>query len=351
MEFIFSNYPPVKTQFSTFSDTFYNLLPNTDELDIAVGYVTSDSLIELQKAVELNKVRTLNLIIGMHYLEKFTQVEYKTAMRLNEYLQDNHAGEVRLVTPFRFHGKMYSFQKCATPFAGLIGSDNLSSIVGNHTGVYEAALLISETPSLQQMKAFIEGLKQTATDNIAKLSITQFKSTNPLLEGQDGVSRVSNDELAYYKEKLSDIRFEIPIKIEAKSNLNAFFGKGRENMNTHVIKPRHWYESEIIVSKHITTRTNYPQAETPSASFYVITDDGWKFKCKVSGQNSKNFRSENDLRILGKWLKGRLENAGSLVVGEPVTQDVLKDYGRNTISLIKTTSNDLWYLDFGVNNA
>lgn len=69
MEFLFSNYPPMKTGFKTFSDTFYSLLPSTSVMDIAVGYISSDALVELQKTLELNaNIHKLNLIIGMHYL-------------------------------------------------------------------------------------------------------------------------------------------------------------------------------------------------------------------------------------------------------------------------------------------
>ena len=80
----------------------------------------------------------------------------------------------------------------------------------------------------------------------------------------------------------------------------------------------------------------------------MVTDDGWSFKCKVSGDSSKNFRSEGDLKILGKWLKGRLENAGALKVGDPVTEDTLRLYGRDTFTLTKTERYGIWYLDFGV---
>lgn len=66
MEFLFSNYPPMKTSYKSFSDTFYGLLPQTSRLDIAVGYVSSDSLIELQKTIELNSnIKSLNLIVGI----------------------------------------------------------------------------------------------------------------------------------------------------------------------------------------------------------------------------------------------------------------------------------------------
>lgn len=98
MEFLFSNYPPMKTGCKTFADTFYGLLPQTTKLDIAVGYVSSDALIELQKTIELNSnIRTLNLIVGMHYFDHFTKVQYDTAMNLNDFLVRNQLGGVRLV--------------------------------------------------------------------------------------------------------------------------------------------------------------------------------------------------------------------------------------------------------------
>lgn len=148
----------------------------------------------------------------------------------------------------------------------------------------------------------------------------------------------------------TDVSFDIPIKgyeVSPHSNLNVFFGKGREGKNG-LVKPRHWYEVELIVPKEITTRPGYPQSKTDEAVFRVITDDGWTFSCKVSGDYSKNFRSENDLKILGKWLKGRLENAGVLKVGEPVTKETLEKYGRDTFTLTKTRTKNTWFLDFGV---
>lgn len=38
MEFLFSNYPPIRTDCKTFSDVFYSLLPQASKLDIAVGF-------------------------------------------------------------------------------------------------------------------------------------------------------------------------------------------------------------------------------------------------------------------------------------------------------------------------
>jgi hypothetical protein len=350
MNFLFSNFPPMRTEMPTFHETFYSLLPQTTRLDIAVGYITSDALIELKKIVELNSIEMLNLTIGMHYLDKFTEIEYNTAVELNNYLTSHACGEVRLVTPFRFHGKMYSYSNAHGPFAGILGSNNLSSIVENNNRIYEASVLIDNVDYAKQMQNFLKKLNQTSTENISALDIHQFKKANPLLGNHDYVELVDTHTLAETLSNLTDITFEIPIKgaeISPKSNLNVFFGEGRKSANG-LIKPRHWYEVELIVPKEITKRPHYPESKTETAVFDVITDDGWRFKCKVSGDYSKNFRSENDLKILGKWLKGRLENAGALSVGEPVTQETLNRYGRNTFTLTKTKTPNLWYLDFEV---
>lgn len=159
--------------------------------------------------------------------------------------------------------------------------------------------------------------------------------------------------LADITSKLNGVVFDIPLKVTTrhqKSNLNVYYGKGRTNRSTGFTKPRHWYEAELIVPKRITDRDFYPKANNPKAGkiITVYTDDGWNFKCKISGTNSKNFRSNNDLKILGKWIKGRLENSGALQVGQLVTEDVLKRYGRNNFKLKGTSDPTIWMLDFGV---
>lgn len=352
MEFLHSNFPPMKSGSKTFIDKFYEILPQAGLLNIAVGYITSDSLIELRKLMELNKsIHTLHLIIGMHYLDLFTKIEYDAAMALNDYLKSSNRGEVRLVTPFRYHGKLYSFSNMNGPFAGIIGSNNLSSIVEGGSKVYESSIFIDDLQTAAEMYKFIEELKAASTDNISALKIDKFKKKNPLLEGHEFVQKVNDQTIQKCKSSHSQINFDIPIKtyeMSPHSNLNVYFGKGRENKITGLIKPRHWYEVEIIVPKSITLQPEYPRAKTDSAVFSVITDDGWSFQCRVSGDYSKNFRSEGDLKILGKWLKGRLENAGALKVGEPVTQETLKKYGRDSFRLTKLNGANTWFLDFGV---
>lgn len=352
MELLQSNYPPVKTQGKTFIDTFYDLLAKSESIDIAVGYITSDSLVELQKIAELNEnLSTVNLTIGMHYLENFTRAQYNAAKTLNDYLLDNDKGQVRLVTPFKYHGKLYSYSNDLGAFAGIVGSNNLGSIVEGGSRVYETSFLIDGQNEAKAVNGFIDELNRKATSNIRDCNIQKFNESNTVLEEHENVKKATPKEIADCLLARTATSFEIPIKgaeVSPKSNLNVFFGDGRRDRRTGLMKPRHWYEVELIVPKSVTMQPGYPVAKTPDAIFDVVTDDGWKFKCKVSGDYNKNFRSEGDLKILGKWIKGRLENDGKLMVGSPVTNETLRQYGRNTMTLTKTTISNTWYLDFGV---
>jgi len=351
MELLFSNFPPMRTQHRSFSDCFNEQLHIHRGVDISVGYVTADSLTELKGMVEHNDIHRLNLTIGMHYFEKFTALEYNAALDLNAFLLDNHIGQVNLVTTFMYHGKIYSFvDPNGVAQSGIIGSNNLSSIIEGGRRTYEASILLSQQPVAQQINEFITDLTVRSSDIISNIDIHEFKNANPLLENHEHVRKVSEPDVEAYKTRFTTTSFEIPLKgaeIAPKSNLNVFFGEGRRAPN-RITMPRHWYEVELIVPSEIATLPNYPKSRTPEAVFEVITDDGWEFSCKVSGANNKNFRSENDLKILGKWIKGRLENAGVLRVGEYVTQEKLEQYGRTSFTLTKLDCANKWFIDFGV---
>lgn len=351
MELLVSNLPPVRTSFNKFSECFFEQLQIHKGADIAVGYITADALTELKVMIEHNNIHRMNLTIGMHYFERFTALEYNAAMDLNSFLQENQIGQVNLVRTFMYHGKLYSFvNREGVPQSGIVGSNNLSSIIDGGHRTYESALLVTEQPIVNQLNEFISDLTQKSSDVISEIEITEFKKANPLLENHEHVRKISEPDVEAYKRHATDISFEIPLKgyeVASKSNLNVFFGKGRISPNG-LVMPRHWYEVELIVPVEIATLPGYPVSKSEEAVFDVITDDGWEFACKISGQNNKNFRSEDDLKILGKWIKGRLENAGVLRVGDPVRQETLEKYGRTSFTLTKLDQPNKWYIDFGV---
>lgn len=330
---------------------FETLFHDADSMRIASGYISSDSIAELKKVFEMNKKSFLELIIGMHGFEGFTKVQYEAAKYLDDFLRLNNAGEVKIATSFKFHGKIYSFMKNNKPFAGIIGSSNLNSIFDGHN-TYEADCLFQENENIKEIDEFITALSNKACTPFNKWEIKNFiEASNAQLDGHEGIERVSKEDVAQIFSEHSGISFHIPVKANDApcSNLNAYFGKGRKNKKGF-IKPRHWYEVELIVPKKITSDSNYPKASCPGKEniITVYTDDGWKFNCKISGDYNKNFRSADDLKILGRWIKGRLENAGALKVGDMVNEDTLKKYGRDNLELVGTSKPSVWLLKFGV---
>jgi hypothetical protein len=350
MELLISKIPPVKYANNDFTSCFEDLLVDAEHLKIASGYVSAEALTEIKKIIEENQKPSLNLLIGMHYFEGFSRTQYDAAVYLDSFLRDNDLGSVSVSTVFKFHGKLYSFSKQEAPFAGIMGSSNLDCILQKHRN-FEVDILLQEYEILIQIDTLISDLCFKTGTPLNEIKDIKIVEKTILLENHDRVSAVNGKELADVWSKRTDTSFQLPIKGDDApgSNLNAYFGKGRVNQRG-LVKPRHWYEVEIIVPKTVTDHERYPKAGYPETEsvITVYTDDGWKFNCKISGQNSKNFRSEDDLKILGKWIKGRLENSGSLKIGTLITDDVLRHYGRDTVDLIATNDPQLWLLDFGV---
>ncbi len=344
MELLLSNKHPANFPgINSSNDVFIDYLRDCDSITMATGYISSDSLIELSKIVEINHKPKIELMIGMHFFEGFTRSQYEAASSLNQILSSKSLGGIFLSNTRKFHGKMYHFDGTLISPAIMVGSSNLDSCISKNPMNYEADVLITEKEVVNQYNSYLKLLIGNLSVPFENVVIDSFIEKNTLLENQYGVEKVDSVVLTELKTNLTDIVFKLPIKTEPKSNLNAFFGKGRVNKRGFVT-PRPWYEVELIVSNSITQKSDFPYC----MEFDVITDDGWKFKCKTSGDFSKNLRSNDDLKILGKWLKGRLESANCLKVGEPVTDQVLNNYGRSHIDLVKTKQDNLWFLSFNV---
>jgi hypothetical protein len=353
MSLLYSNYPPLKTSSDTYHRAFRTLIEKSDRLNIATGYISADAVVDLKSIIEINNGPFLQLNIGMHYFDGLTDQQKNALEDLDNLLQSKSLGGVYMVVTFPFHGKLMSFSKDNRNVGSLIGSSNLTNIIENKTSrQYEVDYLLEGNDAIE-VDDFITKLNQTTTSPLSDSSLKIIQTKNTLLNDQYGVEKISDDTLKLVTTNIDPtITFDIELKADdaTRSNLNTFNGKGRENQQQFVM-PRSWYEVELIVPKSTTSLPGYPQADKngDGGVFEVITDDGWEFSCKVSGQNSKNLRSEKDLKILGKWLKGRLEQSGSLKTGELVTSNTLVAYGRSTFTLSRLKDSDKWFIDFGVN--
>lgn len=349
MELLYSNIKPCEYDNSSFSEAFELGIVNSDSIKIATGYVTEDSLLELKAILlfyaEENKTKKCSLVIGMHGREGFTKAQYDAAIELASFLKEKEIGSVRVCTAYKFHGKTYVFAKdgSAIPVSAIMGSSNLGNILDNRQ--WEVDALFTDGDVLAELDTLHNDLVEKVSKDILEMPKPEsFIEMPDLLKDRIDVEKADEDEYEQIEGSQTERVFDLPLKAEAKSNLNAYFGKGRLQQNG-VIRPRHWYEVELIVPIEITTADGYPKRDS---IIQVYTDDGWKFKCKIQGDYGKNFRSEGDLKTLGRWIKGRLERANCLKVGQPVTAEVLQKYGRSTISLKETADPNVWLLDFSV---
>lgn len=326
-----------------------------DQVVVAVGYVTHDSLVYLSRLVELNPDKSFILCIGLARIEGLTKNQKEACARLDHVLRNGDRGGVFVAYQVPFHAKATVFSKDGIPTQAIVGSSNLGALTPPKSQFeprhMEIDVALSEPDVVNQLAELINDLvaKYSVEYSRASPSLrTVAEQGHILLEGSD-VEQVSVAETrSVYVAASSAATFHIPLKPTEKSNLNVFFGEGRKNPQGYV-RPRNWYEVELIVPKSVTSQSDYPRGD-----FLALTDDGYLFTCKTSGDYHKNFRSRSDLTVLGRWLKGRMEASGALAVGDPVTGQTLADYGRASLELKQTglvrdfdgESLPLWILDF-----
>jgi len=346
IELLNSNFLPLVTKSRTFPDMFFSLLQKSISVKIASGYISEEAIAELLRLYGHGLNTEIFLIIGMHFFEGFTARQYEALLNLAELLDTNCLGNVFLARVSKYHGKVYSFTNKEETYSAIIGSSNLSKITSSEK-VYDTDILICNEPINVDIEHFLLDLKDKYCCGIREVKNNEIKiiEHENLFENYLGVEKITNNEKEKVINSLTTTIFNIEIKPEEKTHLNCFFGKGRETSNG-LVRPRPWYEANIIVPNEITSLPDYPR----DIEFIVVTDDGYRFKCVTNGDNAKNFRSVGDLQILGRWLKGRMENKNVLKIGDKVTTDTFIRYKRDKIKLIKTKIPDTWYMDFGVDN-
>jgi hypothetical protein len=370
MHILRSSVIPKESGFSEMSSAFVEELMEADSVVIATGYTSAEALAFIGAVVEQNqflqqKHSKVEVMLGMAAHQGLHPTIYRAAVHLDTVLRDFQVGSVRPVVGWPFHGKIYLFSKDGFPFSAIVGSSNSSALTPSHR-LGEIDLITRDQATLNELARFLSGTLSGVLGNLADINpATAPGAREPAfhpgrfdfyadivgesLDILKGVKRVPNERLLIVKDKL-DPRFAFIHKLKVgpnhrRSNINAALGKGRlrrrKDGSTFVV-PRPWYEVELILSQ---SERESPNA--PPSRFSVITDDGWSFEMKRQGDYLKNLRSLVDLRPLGLWLKGRLENSDVLVPGDVVTEETLKNYGNEHLRLTPLdSSRTLWYLDF-----
>ena len=340
MELLLSKSPIVgNIRAKSVGDYFKSCVERATQFNIATGFISNDSVAALKQILEFRDGSMgLNMLIGMNYLDGFTKPQYRAVDDLNRYLMDNHLGQIFVSPSALFHGKMYSFKKCSTCIGSFVGSSNLASFVGTDNNHIESDIMLKDAEG-DAVNQRITSLISCLGKPISDVSITNFKQVNGhVLDGYSYVTEIPKNQLQQLLQERTGDRVAVPLKTEAKSNLNTYFGKGKIKGK---YSPRGWYEVELIVSKSLENVDLLPDKD--SGPFTVVTEDGYCFTCERQGDYSKNLRSCKDLKILGRWIKGQMENDGALDIGTPVTPETLSRFGRSTIVFEKTASG-IWLI-------
>ncbi len=131
MEILYSNILPLESgdNQETNLDCFIKQISVAERVDIAVGYISLAALDELDRLMySHHNIQYVCLVIGMYFAEGMPEKTYHAAIKINRKWQQDKVGEIRIVKPFKYHGKVYCFYKNGTPFSAIIGSGNLSMI-------------------------------------------------------------------------------------------------------------------------------------------------------------------------------------------------------------------------------
>ena len=376
MELLYSNILPMRLEEGqrTIADVFHELTAQSDQVEIAVGYVSKAALTELDDLVERCQIKRIVLIIGMYYIEGMPESSYHTAVKINRKWKENGVGEIRMVRPFKYHGKLYAFYKEGSSVAAMIGSANLGVIKpeASNRRQYEVASLVTEPEICAQIGSHIQELAaNNISCNIEDASgMSLIEETNTALTGIELVTKIPPANVDFYRRCAAYASFLLPLKVPAynerhmddnrhytKSNVNVCYAAPRNKR-----KSRDWYETQLTVSKEITRIEGYPEKNVP---FFIVTDDGYWFKAHTTSDGNKQFSAVGDELIMGRWLKGRLAAAGLVTpVNDTkkdtdrkgmITKEMLKEYGCDSLYLKKTGQTaideegnalDVWMLSF-----
>lgn len=309
------------------------------------GYVGKETIVQLRSELGRRKDIAVELVVGMAAKEGLTQSTYDALLDLHGELCSRNHPKYKRQGVYAFfsgpdaqrvrgmHAKAYLFDQGRNRQL-IVGSSNFSFSGLSLAGNVEMNLIDTSPAVAHEFEKFYEGL------HTGRLALPIDIIENFPIRGKATRARHQSTKLLvkvkpprdFKVQKHVDIDLARNIERQTRSNLNCCFGKGRWARQTGRVTPRDWYEVELISPIEVTSNPNYPQGE-----FDAITTDGFSFRAVTNGDYGKNLRSADDLKIMGLWLKGLLEDAGALSDDpqELVTRETFETYGNSILRIYR----------------
>ena len=336
---------------SKFEKAFKASLLSADEIRIASGYTSFDTIKIYQNRLLsiAHNGGIVKILVGMARFSGISEPAYYQLLNLNNKLKQHYVENgIYISTTLPYHGKIYEFSSQGNKTA-FIGSSNFSC--SGLKGNLEATSSVEDANKIREISGYLDAL---FTDSFSK-NIIELKATSLIKSKKKELINLEQKALAkplksnntkfknLNKSSLPSCSISISRVVgNMGSSINAYFGKGRKIPNTNNYKPRGWYEVQIVTSSAEQSNPHFPKG-----NFTAYTDDDFVIPMKTFGGNNgkKNFSSQGSEKIFGEWFKGKLEKEDILHKFEPITLEMLAEYGSDQIVLYKINNNE-YYMTF-----
>ena len=229
---------------------------NAQNVQIASGYASLDLIQDFSGRFRniASQGGNAKLLLGMAFYEGLGKKKLDAVNKLHSELNSiNKNSGVYVTNGRRYHGKVYRFYDEHSSKI-YVGSSNFS--FNGTRGNIECTVPVVDKTQRTQVVHFLNDLYSNYSIPIdhAEIMVPGKENAFSKKVEQAWESIQTYDTTAIDRHSLPyfDLNLEHVVKKE-KSNLNAYFGKGRLNTKTGKIAPRPWYEIEIIANKDINS--------------------------------------------------------------------------------------------------
>lgn len=320
-----------------------------DILEIATGYFGSEIIERFEKdLIEISKKGHCKILIGMIFHGGVNKRQKQTLEKINKKLRKVNDKSGIYILREEYHGKIYRFKnnKDETIY---VGSSNFSN--EGLSKRLECNIPVIDQKSKENVSNFINFLfSHERTSNLENVELKLKRKKRKIIKKT--LSNYRRPPNLYPKENpISETKIQLRPNLQPRSSLNLCFDKGRKTKKNGqtIWIPRNWYEVEITTKKEEHTK-DYPRGEfkawvKDNGSVYeldMITSGGDVPKKRIKGYKDIMTRERE---VLGELIKGKLHRQGHLEENDPVTLEVLQNYGRDYISL-KKIRDKVYFLEF-----
>ena len=326
-----------------FRDVLRRAILSSDSIDIVSGYVGTSSATQfghhlVQCARRGGRVR---ILVGMAGTEGLAKGSHEAWSSIHEQLQEIDASSGVFAYMRKIHAKLYIFRNRDSNRM-FVGSQNFNFSSGNMELMLESGLR-------RDVEQRVDSIFSD-TSNLLPITRVNIKGTS-----SDPLTRkVTPAEIIHYDDELDYRGMQLVESINLRAiceknpigSLNLYHGSGRLNSTTGVYTPRPWYEVELTLG-----RDNYPGLPR---DFRAFTDDGKIIEMQrrsggPSGQphlGLKDLTSKGNRQLFGEWIKGKLERAGALDVGDVIDGSTFDSYGSDRLEFYSMGEGE-FYMRFG----